>query len=179
MSYTVTAEDASTQPYVVTVTVAYNIGDTGPAGGFVFYDKGSYSDGWRYLEAAPSDQSTGTKWDNGSFSTTGATAIAVGTGHANTTTIVSSQGAGSYAAKLCDDLNIDIYSDWFLPSKDELNQMYENLKEHGVGGFAEDEYWSSSEVNDNFAWGQDFTNSTQKSNTNKNLNRWVRAVRSF
>ncbi|MFA6505560.1 MAG: chitobiase/beta-hexosaminidase C-terminal domain-containing protein, partial [Treponemataceae bacterium] len=67
----------------------YAVGDTGPAGGIVFYDKGSFSDGWRWLEAATSDQSTGTQWWYGSSLTTGATATGTGSGEANTATIVS------------------------------------------------------------------------------------------
>ncbi|MFZ4617034.1 MAG: chitobiase/beta-hexosaminidase C-terminal domain-containing protein, partial [Rectinemataceae bacterium] len=134
----------------------YAIGDTGPAGGIVFYDKGSVSDGWRYLEAAPSDQSTGIQWDNGSYTTTGAAATGIGSGEANTATIVASQGAGSFAASLCANLVQGGYDDWFLPSKDELDLIYQNLKLAGRGGFASAWYWSSSELNSNYAWTQNF-----------------------
>ena len=103
----------------------YNIGDTGPAGGLIFYVNPNYkTDGWYYLEAAPSDQSTGILWDYGRDVATGATATVVGTGQANTQTIVKVLGAGSYAAQLCNDLAQGGYSDWFLPSKDELDLMY-------------------------------------------------------
>jgi len=155
------------------------VGDTGPAGGLIFYDKGSYSDGWRYLEAAPSDQSTGVQWYNGSYITTGATGTAVGTGQANTTAIVTMQGAGTYAAQLCDDLVEGGCSDWFLPSKDELNQMYVNLKEEGVGGFADYYYWSSSELDAGFAWSQVFYDGSQYTNYyfGKGDTSRVRAVR--
>ena len=154
------------------------VGDTGPAGGLIFYDKGSYSDGWRYLEAAPSDQSTGVQWYNGSYITTGATGTAVGTGQANTTAIVTMQGAGTYAAQLCDDLVEGGCSDWFLPSKDELNQMYVNLKEEGVGGFADYYYWSSSEGSAYNAWSQSFLDGLQHKYNKDGTNR-VRAVRAF
>ena len=148
---------------IATYNKKYSIGDTGPAGGLIFYDKGSYSNGWQYLEAAPSDQSTGIQWYNGSYTTTGATATAIGTGAANTQAIVASQGAGSYAAELCADLTLGGYSDWFLPSEDELNQMYVNLKEQGRGGFASAWYWSSSENigSLDYAWGQYFGAATR------------------
>jgi hypothetical protein len=130
---------------IATATTTYAIGDIGPAGGVVFYDKGSNSNGWRYLEAAPGDQSTGIQWFNGSYATTGATATAIGTGAANTQAIIASQGAGSYAAEYCVYFPLGGYSDWFLPSEGELNQMYVNLYQQGRGGFASSCYWSSSE----------------------------------
>ena len=124
----------------------YNIGETGPAGGIIFYVNPNYeTDGWRYLEAAPEDQSTEIQWYNGRRLTMGATATAVGTGEANTQTIVNIQGAGSYAAQRRNDLSLGGCSDWFLPSKDELGLMYENLYLKGLGGFESDYYWSSSE----------------------------------
>ncbi|MEI6387909.1 MAG: caspase family protein [Spirochaetota bacterium] len=132
----------------------YTIGDTGPAGGIVFYDKGSVSDGWRYLEAAPSDQSTGAEWWNGSYISI-ATGTAVGTGKANTAAIIAAQGSGGYAATLCKNLSLGGYSDWYLPSKDELNLMYTNLKQAGLGGFSGAWLWSSSQYNDRGAWVQD------------------------
>ncbi len=107
------------------------------------------------LIAAASDQSTaGIVWWNGSNVTTGATATALGTGNANTNTIVSVQGNGTYAAKLCYDLVLNGYSDWYLPSKDELNKLH--LNKTAIGGFAAAYYWSSSEGADSLAWGQSF-----------------------
>jgi hypothetical protein len=168
-----------TQSAVTTATYReYSIGDTGPAGGLIFYDKGSYSSGWRYLEAAPSDQSTDIQWDNGSSTTTGASGTAIGTGAANTTAIVASQGAGSYAAKLCDDLVLGGYSDWFLPSKDELNQMYVNLKQQSRGGIASTGYWSSSEYNSFIACYQNFDVGHQGTYF-KYYSNSVRAARAF
>ena len=85
------------------------------------------------LIAAATDQSTGIQWYNGSYTVTGATATVLGTGNANTNTIVAVQGAGSYAAQLCYDLVLNGYSDWYLPSKDELNKLY--LNRIAIGGF--------------------------------------------
>jgi hypothetical protein len=146
----------------------------------VFYDKGSYSDGWRYLEAAPSDQSAGIQWWNGSNITTGATATGIGNGATNTATTVTSQGAGSYAAKLCADLTLGGYSDWFLPSNEELNQMYVNLKAKGRGGFPSAVYWSSSEhpISNNLVSGQSFDVGNQNTILKSNSYH-VRAARAF
>ncbi len=163
---------------IAMVTYAYAVGDTGPAGGIVFYDKGSYSDGWRYLEAAPSDQSSGIQW-GGYGTTVGGTSTATGTGAANTAAIVARLGTGSsYAARVCAELVLGGYDDWFLPSRDELNQMYQ--KQGVIGGFASDSYWSSSEYGSYGAWGQHFYNGLQY-NANKDYldGLRVRACRAF
>ena len=157
----------------------YNIGETGPAGGLIFYVNPNYeTDGWRYLEAAPSDQSTRILWDYGKDVATGATATVVGTGQANTQTIVKVLGAGSYAAQLCNDLTQGDYSEWFLPSKDELNEMRENLYLKGLGGFTYGSYWSSSENHARTAWFQYYKNGLQV-NLVKTFYFRVRAVRAF
>ena len=126
--------------------------------------------------AATSDQSTGVQWYNGSYTTTGATATAIGTGNANTTTIVTNQGTGSYAAKLCADLALNGYTDWYLPSKDELSKLY--LNKVAVGSFASGTYWSSTEFNNLNAWYQNFGDGYQ-GGTGKYSTNYVRAVRAF
>jgi uncharacterized repeat protein (TIGR02543 family) len=120
----------------------------GPAGGFIFYDKGSYSDGWRYMEAAPaSTEWTGKQW-GADGSVVGVTGTAIGLGRGNTAAIVSwldSHGEADRAAQLCDSLGYGGYSDWFLPSNDELIAM-RTLKDNGIGGIdSMNYYWSSSE----------------------------------
>jgi len=177
----------------------YVLGDIGPAGGYIFYDKGSYYkadftivkaagngtvpitptyDGWRYLEAAPYDQSAGTEWGCYGVLISGADGTAVGTGEQNTIDIETGCTTFDTAADVCANLSLGGYSDWFLPSKDELNLMYENLKVFGVGGFAYDGYWSSSEYSASLAWFQDFYNGNQSYN-NKIITYRVRAVRAF
>ncbi len=131
------------------------IGKIGPGGGFIFYDKGNSAGGWRYLEAAPEDQSTAVQWYNG-FEIETATDTAIGAGKSNTRKIIKAQGRGKYAAQICADYRGGGKSDWFLPSKEELHLMYKNLYEKGVGGFADDYYWSSSESNAGEAWNQYF-----------------------
>ena len=126
--------------------------------------------------AAPSDQSTGIQWYNGSYVTTGAISTAIGNGNTNTNTIVSVQGGGNYAAKLCDNLVLNGYSDWYLPSKDELNKLY--LNKLSIGGFDSYHYWRSSELFFDYAWGWNFGNGSQSSGY-KYYAYKVRAVRAF
>jgi hypothetical protein len=158
------------------------VGKAGPAGGWIFYDAGNSNAGWRWMECAPSDQSTGIQWGNGSaIDIAGAKGTAIGTGQTNTTAIVAAQGAENFAAKLCDDLMLSGYSDWFLPSKNELNAMYTTLQTNGIGGFSSTYYWSSSEgyeYGSYIMWYQNFTNGNQAFGNNSQLN-MVRAVRQF
>ena len=91
----------------------------------------------------------------------------IGTGEKNTADLVSAMGdiafvqeSGGvktlYAAKVCADYSGGGYDDWFLPSRDELNLMYHNLKEQGLGDFTSAFYWSSSEYHGDFALNQYF-----------------------
>ena len=70
------------------------------------------------------------------------------------------------------------YDDWFLPSQAELDLMYINLKNRGLGSFADGYYWSSSQFNFGFAWRQNFANGVQF-NWDKADRYMVRAVRAF
>jgi hypothetical protein len=103
-----------------------------------------------------------TRWHNGSDITTGATAAALGTGSANTNTIATSQGASTggltYAAALAKAYTDGLYNDWYLPSQDELNQMY--LNRVAIGGFtsAYNYFWASTEVDASNAIMQNFLN---------------------
>jgi len=161
----------------------YYLRDKVPAGGFVFYDKGNYANGWRYLEAAPGES----EWINKLWGVYGkfvGTKTNIGSGKQNTPAIVSmalSEGDTVEAALLCDNLNWGGYDDWFLPSKDELQLMYSNLKVFDVGKLA-GPYWSSSEISSDFAWGFEMDNGvfTSGEMTNKlNVSLRVRAVRAF
>lgn len=144
-------------------------------GGIIFYVDGT---GLHGLICATTNQSTGIRWYNGSYVTTGATASSVGYGNTNTSTIVSYQGTGSYAARLCYDLSLNGYSDWYLPSRSELNLMYSNLKSYGLGGFSSVDYWSSTEASSTSAYYQSFSTGTTTTAT-KSTTKYVRAVRSF
>jgi hypothetical protein len=138
---------------------AYEVGDTGPAGGVIFE-----KDGDNYKEAAPLDAESVRAWRGLGINTS---ANSDTDGAANTAAIVSAFDGVEY-------------DDWFLPSKDELNAMYTELHLQGVGGFASAGYWSSSESSSLSAWshgfGEDFAGANSFS---KNFSIRVRAVRDF
>jgi len=172
---------------------APKIGEKGQAGGIVFYDKGSYSDGWRFLEAAPANTEFQARWGGYKgyepnniieYYDLPQTGTAVGKGNWNTVFLarfLELMGESGRAAQQCAQLNIGGYSDWFLPSKDELNLMYRNLKLKGWGGFSNKRYsyyWSSSQKYNTYAWGQDFSDGSQD-DLGKDSTFSVRAVRAF
>jgi hypothetical protein len=176
----------SWQPPVV---VYYNVGDTGPAGGFVFY----VTDGGLHgLEAAPVDQ-TSSAWGCYEDDVSGAVGTDIGTGAQNTDAIVSSVcDDGSPAALAATGYELNGYTDWFLPSRNELNLMYENLADsdgdgsnsgpadlNNVGGFASDYYWSSSQYGSETAWYIHFDYGDSDDDSDKDGDERVRAVRSF
>ena len=82
------------------------------------------------------------------------------------------------AKTACEELILNGYSDWYLPSKEELNSVYVNLKQVGVGGFADDYYWSSTESGNYGAWRQHLTGDHQHSDARSSKYN-VRAVRAF
>ncbi len=144
--------------------VTYNIRDRGPAGGFIFYDKGYYSDGWRYLEVAPNEIGPcmfGFYREDGTTNAIVGTSEAIGKGKENTKKLVAvmkdaayttSKGSGTtseYAAKKCEDYTLNGYDEWFLPSREELEMIRNNLyRERIYNQFA---YWSSSEESNEMA----------------------------
>jgi hypothetical protein len=146
------------------------------AAGIIFYIDGTGQHG---LVCATSEQSTSTTWNNGSYVNTWARDTGVGSGEINTTKIIAVQGNGSYAAKLCVDYRGGNHADWFLPSKDELNLMYTNLKVAGLGNFTTGVYWTSSEDSNAIAWYQFFSNGAQGNFGFKDSTCYVRAARAF
>jgi len=150
------------------------------------------------LIAAATDQFTGIQWTMSAHQSTtvpnGATDIT--NGSANTASIVAqagvpAAGGDNYAAYLCDTLSLGGYTDWYLPSKDELNYLWENLADsdgdyfnsgptdpNNLGGFAYNIYWSSTEYDNSDAWKKNFSNGLQYPSF-KNSTGFVRAVRAF
>ncbi len=164
-----------------------NIGDE-CGGGKVAYLDGTGGG----LIAAVTDG--GSQWGC-SGTSTGGTGTAIGVGANNTAVIVdwhigwdepwetgpnaetcSSSNSGDVAAGVCANLTTWGHEDWFLPSKDELSQLYTNRV--AVGGFAQDIYFSSSESGSEQAWGLDFWDGSWFQHS-KDYTQPIRCVRSF
>lgn len=133
-------------------TSTCQIGDTGPGGGTIVYDAGSVQPWGRYLEVAPAtwvknaDDALAIWCDNdqAGYANRLKTRNAIGTGEANTKLIIKSCGKKS-AAGVAAAYRGGGLSDWFLPSRAELNQMY--LQRTRVGGIeGEQMFWSSSQA---------------------------------
>jgi len=174
----------------------YAIGDPGPSCvGKVFYITNGGKNG---LEAAPpgwynwysADADPSLVWISGDpdasgnqqtqTTLNGNTSTAIGTGKANSDAIITQSGttaSSNSAAAVCEAYVGGGYNDWFLPSKDELAQLYANQDMGQWGGF-EDRYWSSSEYNTWYSWSQYFTDGTQP-NTLKSSSLHFRPVRTF
>ncbi|AFG36833.1 hypothetical protein [Spirochaeta africana] len=165
----------------------FAIGDTGPAGGLIFYIDEAEAFDWTFLEAAPNTWNGGTAdpsivWSDPS-DTTGATGTEVGAGQANTTAIVTwldDNDQEDRAAQVVDSLVFGGKEDWFLPSLDEVTKMYENLASEDAGGFTSAGYWSSSEQTANNARFQWFSSPFDATSIAKNNEfRRVRPIRAF
>ena len=168
----------------------YAVGDFAH-GGIVFWVDATGQHG---LVCAKTDQSTGVRWYAGSYGNTQAKGDGPLAGEANTSIIIAAHVAigddgSTYAARICNSLQITeggkTYGDWYLPSKAELNLMYQNratinatAAANGGSAFASATYWSSTEGDSDHAWGRGLTSGAQYFNF-KNGTFRVRAVRAF
>jgi len=187
-------------------TPAWKVGDTGPGGGIVFYDAGAVQSWGRYLEVAPQTWKHATRgdpslaWgedDDGTdcsgLDITGAAGTAIGTGLANTNAITTAcNAAQAPAAAAARNYTGGAFSDWFLPSQLELNQLCRYASSEvfdagattctgsstPIGGFDAANYWSSSQLDANNAWTQSFHFGGQFSDA-KGTTLNVRPVRAF
>ena len=185
-------------------------GDTGPGGGIVFYVHaagGTFTCGaarasrCTYLEAAPTNWLIGTtgdparEWATGTNQSisVGSTSFAIGAGYANSLLVVAQVNnvAASSAAALAREYSGGSKTDWFLPSKDELNELCKYARQQTTGtgtvcatsgplrpGFSASHYWSSSERVASDAWDQHFNFGSQ-ANATKDFALKVRPVRAF
>jgi hypothetical protein len=178
---------ANRQPAEMNVwmpTSGFVIGDVGPAGGFIFYENPNYvRDGWRYLEAAPFDQSAGAPWGCFRRAIPGARGTALGTGRQNTADILASCTDPSSAALLCANLSVNGVHGWFLPSRDELAMMYQSMRSAGAGRFVDGSapdnvsYWASTQATADMAHHIDFADAGRQHYDDKDFPRRVRAIR--
>lgn len=185
--------DAPNDVWKAMKTTTYSVGDFAQ-GGIVFWVDETGQHG---LVAAKVDQDggSGMQWYNGSYTDTEAHGDGVYAGEMNTLLIIANQGSNSnnYAAGVCANYTVTeggvTYGDWYLPSKEELNLMYQKKATinatagaNGGSGFASVFYWSSAEYNGynsiSFAWGQYFDAGFQDFD-DKLYERRVRAVRAF
>ena len=161
-------------------TTDYSIGDAYQCGiiAYVFQsgDPGYIAGAFHGLIAAPSDQSLGSAWGCDLTAIAGADGTALGTGNQNTIDIQAGCATAGIAARLCGSFVLGAYSDWYLPSKDELNKLY--LNKAAIGGFSNNAYWTSSESDAGFSFVSYFNNGTQGINSKSTTNS-VRAIRTF
>ena len=175
---------------------SFNVGSHGPSMGYIFYDKGNSNSNWRFMEAA-------TVCDSGNYgcngvSISGSNATNIGSGWSNTESIISNCSQLS-AAKRCYLRNVNGFNDFFLPSKDELNSIYQNLYQNGINIFSglkpnitlQNAYqlWpnsiktmgfiSSSQTSSTNAWRQSFIDGAQVDWPGKLQNYLIKPVRRF
>ena len=173
------ATKSETKALPTGAALAYDIGDTGPAGGKIFITPATSGNSTgKYFEAAPADFGTELTWCSDITNLLGASGTTIGTGAQNTSNMLltCTSGAAFSADGYATTNNSKTYSDWFLPSKAELDQLYSHKK--ATGGFANSSYWSSSEDSASRAWCQYFRLSLQYGDVKESLN-YVRPVRAF
>lgn len=140
----------------------YSVGSVGPAGGTVFFDKGDYIGGWRYLEAAPETEVSDHQWVNGEVLVGWCDGVAIGEGLSNTLRLIDYFGERESAsiAPSCYSLetkhNGKVFSDWFLPSLNELAELGKVVASEACGI-----YWTSSECTDELAYAVDIKTGKQ------------------
>jgi len=164
---------------------SFNLGDTGPGGGKVFYRNSSaqtmtdYGD-FHYLEAAPVDMPPALAWQP-AFNVTGTAATGIGAGRKNTA-LIHTHPDNTPAASACYIYSLNGKNDWFLPSKDELGALWTLYNANGKGSYGNlttNFYWSSSEYGSTHAWSQSFGDGVQYYYLDKSEAFSVRAVRAF
>jgi hypothetical protein len=177
-----TTPSVSITPSPTSTPTPYTIGQAA-LGGTIAYilqsgDPG-YDAGVQHgLVATATDTAANAVWGCPTTAITGADGIVIGTGNQNTIDIMAGCATAGIAARLCGDLSEGGYSDWYLPSKNELNKLY--LNKDAIGGFTSSTsvYWSSTESDTFGAWVQNFNDGTSNF-ASKSSNPSVRAIRSF
>jgi hypothetical protein len=162
-----TTEAPTTEAPTTDAPKTYKVGETGPGGGTIFYVDLTRPAGSQYFEAACAgwyNNCDGTtadpeaQWGDAGADELLASGTAIGTGEQNTADIVNMEySRAGDAGRLADDYSNAGQSDWFLPSPDELNQMYIQMNALGYSqrlGCWGDTYWSSSTfISDYYGFG--------------------------
>ena len=179
----------------MTITV-FTIGSIGPGGGKIFYysvdgfscgtgftNTGSPTGGkCHYLEVATNGSSPAWTdatyaWSGNTITSIGTTSTAIGSGYMNTLAMISQDNTINKAGTIAHGFTGGGLTDWYLPSKDELNEMYN--QKTTVGGFQNATYWSSSETDAGFAKIQLFIFFNQDSGLKGDTSYYVRPIRAF
>ncbi len=154
-------------------------------GGLIFYiDTLDIYPTFEGLVSAPFDQSADSEWGCNGTSISGANGTVIGAGSINTTKIEDACLTSGIAADTCANLDLNGFMDWFLPSQDELNEMYLKIgpvapsPNTNIAEFVADTYWSSTQIGASSARFQNLGNGSQGSSI-KTYNDNVRAVRAF
>ena len=195
-NYTITGtSQLLSVPYAL---YAANAGTATGGGNFTHYIGEEYGGGvifhlWKDnagvehgLIVALTDQSISQAWSNVTSAGIGTSAQSSWDGLSNSNSIVGQAGHTSSAAKLCLDLVSGGQSDWYLPSIQELNMLWNNYytvsralsQISGATQLSKSDYWSSSENGCNYAWLFSFGYGTTGSSI-KSITPCVRAVRAF
>ena len=188
------SHDANSGVVTAVFPKTYSIGGTGPAGGLIFYIDEANAFDWNYLEVAPeSTEWADVAWGPDQTEIGGAARqTGIGDGKAATQAIIAAVQTENIAARLCADLEHQhdgiTFSDWFLPSRDELGAIWQNIVHDGTGGnsgvgsFEDEFYWTSSE-NEGDPGSEYahvlFFSSGASSIAGKENPYWVRAIRAF
>jgi len=159
--------------------------DTGPGGGFVFYDAGSRQPWGQYLEAAPArwfdgEYDPAVKWcasNQPGYDVTLRTGEGIGSGAANTKVIVENCGTNN-AAGVAAAYQGGGKTDWFLPSLDEMQKVYDRRGE--IGSMSDSGYWSSSQNSGRTSWAMYFNlQDGSRATDGKSDGGHVRPIRAF
>lgn len=175
----VTSATPVASPSAKAETFTYKVGDTGPGGGIIFFvDTSNQYPSFMYLEASPVDLKDTSVWCSDSSHAIGGlsepTGVPIGRGLINTNAMLTACNSG--AANAAHEYSSGGKSDWFLPSREELMAMYNNI--HTLSSFSPTDYWSSSQNSDVFAMTVNFGSGNWFS-IDKSFSRHVRPIRAF
>ena len=144
------------------------------AGGYIFHLETNGTG----MVVGKTDLSSTVSWGCNASIINGADGSLVGTGMANSDSITSQCSDLNTAAVVCYNSSSEGFTDWYLPSQDELSKVYNFVHNKGVGNFEPNFYWTSTQISSSTAQHVLFTNGSVSFSTKSNSH-FVRAVRNF